>query len=191
MDRNNTAVMNIGRRIAEERQRAGLTQSALAEKLGLATVTIRQYERGVREPKIDTLRKIAEVISNSGNPIDVTCFIPTHNENPIFYDRVKEKLSPDEIDLLDFYDWSGEDERLDLLRDAAEMLTPEGQRIAIKRVREMVELAKYRKPELKQAPQWPIDGIDNVDHKQAAPQPAGEKPAEPAPKTGPDTPEED
>ena len=71
------------------------------------------------------------------------------------------------------------------------MLTPEGQRIAIKRVREMVELAKYRKPELKQAPQWPIDGIDNVDHKQAAPQPAGEKPADSAPETSPDAPETD
>lgn len=41
----------IGKNIKKFRNIAGLTQKALAEKCGFATITIRQYENGTREPK--------------------------------------------------------------------------------------------------------------------------------------------
>ena len=41
------------------RKNAGITQQQLADKTKCATITIQQYERGVREPKLETLRKIA------------------------------------------------------------------------------------------------------------------------------------
>ena len=41
----------IGKNIKKFRNIAGLTQKELAEKCGFATITIRQYENGAREPK--------------------------------------------------------------------------------------------------------------------------------------------
>lgn len=50
---------DIGQAIKENRIKKGMTQADLADKVGLATITIRQYENGTREPKLEVLRKIA------------------------------------------------------------------------------------------------------------------------------------
>ena len=57
--------MTIGERIKEFRLRAGLTQSELAEKLGIPYQSIGQWERGLRSPKIETLQKIADALNVS------------------------------------------------------------------------------------------------------------------------------
>ena len=44
---------NEGDYIKIARQKAGLTQKQLAEKVGLATITIQQYERNLREPRLE------------------------------------------------------------------------------------------------------------------------------------------
>lgn len=48
-------------RIREARERCGLTQAALAEKLGVNGVTLSGYENGKHDPKSDTLVKIAQI----------------------------------------------------------------------------------------------------------------------------------
>lgn len=53
--------MSVGERIRELRKAIGYTQKELAEMAGVATVSIQQYERGVRQPRIDQLNKIAAV----------------------------------------------------------------------------------------------------------------------------------
>lgn len=53
----------IGQRIAEERKKAGLTQAQLAAKLNVTPQNISQYERGVKNPKIETLDKIASALN--------------------------------------------------------------------------------------------------------------------------------
>lgn len=57
--------MTIGEIIQAKRKKAGLTQKQLAEKVGVATITIQQYERNVREPKFEMLVKISEALSCS------------------------------------------------------------------------------------------------------------------------------
>jgi len=47
-------------RLRELRKGRGLTQKRLAEIMGLNINTIAQYERGNREPKFDTLCKLAD-----------------------------------------------------------------------------------------------------------------------------------
>lgn len=59
--------MTVGQRIKESRKNAGLTQKALAEKCGLATGTIQQYELSKREPRTDQLKKIADALNVSIN----------------------------------------------------------------------------------------------------------------------------
>lgn len=58
--------MNIGESIREARIKAGMSQKELAEKTGLAAVTIQQYERGVRQPRFENVKKISDVLNIPG-----------------------------------------------------------------------------------------------------------------------------
>ena len=53
----------IGERIREIRNERGLTQKTLGEKAGIAEPTIRRYELGKLNPKIDTAKKIAAALN--------------------------------------------------------------------------------------------------------------------------------
>lgn len=46
----------------EYRKRKGWTQRELAERLGVTTPTITQYETGARKPDIVTLKKLAKLL---------------------------------------------------------------------------------------------------------------------------------
>ena len=46
--------------LKESRLNAGLTQTALAEELGITYVILNLYENGKRFPKISVLKKIAD-----------------------------------------------------------------------------------------------------------------------------------
>ena len=52
----------VGQRVREYRQRAGLTQRTLAERLGRQEVTISSIERGRNFPSEDTLVGLSEVL---------------------------------------------------------------------------------------------------------------------------------
>ncbi|MFR6566899.1 MAG: helix-turn-helix domain-containing protein [Blautia wexlerae] len=54
-----------GKLIKEARKNKGLTQKQLAEKTGLAVVTIQQYERNLREPRLKNIIKIANALNVS------------------------------------------------------------------------------------------------------------------------------
>lgn len=55
--------MNVGERIKIIRKAAGLTQKELADMSGnVATVSIQQYERGVRRPRLDQIQAIADAL---------------------------------------------------------------------------------------------------------------------------------
>lgn len=55
----------IGKVIASERIKHALSREELAEKLGIAAETLARYERGNRQPKIETLKKMAEIFGVS------------------------------------------------------------------------------------------------------------------------------
>lgn len=52
--------MTIGEKIKAKRLEKGLTQKKLGELSGIAEPTIRRYESGKLNPKLDTIKKIAE-----------------------------------------------------------------------------------------------------------------------------------
>lgn len=54
--------MTTGQRIKAARQQAGLTQTELADKLGIPFQSISQWERDTRKPKQETLLKIAKAL---------------------------------------------------------------------------------------------------------------------------------
>ena len=82
--------MEIGQSIQEARKKAKLTQKELAEKVGIATITVQQYERGVRTPKIETLQKIAQALN-----IDVGILygVEADKGNPQYLNRLYGKIS--------------------------------------------------------------------------------------------------
>ena len=57
--------MSIAENIKRLRKEAKLTQKQLAEKTGIAVITIQNYEAGKYEPKIDALHKIAKALGKS------------------------------------------------------------------------------------------------------------------------------
>lgn len=55
----------IGKKIRKARKAAGLTQAQLAEKSGVAAITIHQYEAGKRQPRIKQLADITAALNLS------------------------------------------------------------------------------------------------------------------------------
>ncbi|WP_312353921.1 helix-turn-helix domain-containing protein [Aminipila sp.] len=54
--------MSVGKNIKNARKSKGLSQSELGEALSVSQAMIAQYENGVRNPKIETLYKIAHTL---------------------------------------------------------------------------------------------------------------------------------
>ena len=55
----------LGPRIAIVRRAAGISQSKLAEELGISPSAIGMYEQGRREPSVQTLARISEILGVS------------------------------------------------------------------------------------------------------------------------------
>ena len=53
---------SVGCKIKAVRKAKGLTQDQLAQKSGVATMTIRRYETGKRQPHLEQLQKIADAL---------------------------------------------------------------------------------------------------------------------------------
>lgn len=54
--------MTTGERIKAARKTAGMTQKELGERLGLAFQSVAQWENDLRNPKIETLQRIADAL---------------------------------------------------------------------------------------------------------------------------------
>ena len=57
--------MKLGERIKAARKDVKMTQAELAQKIGLATGTIQQYELGKREPRIEIIQKLCTALDVS------------------------------------------------------------------------------------------------------------------------------
>jgi transcriptional regulator with XRE-family HTH domain len=55
-------MVHIGERLKRQRTRRALTQAELAELAGVTTATVARIERDEIEPRMTTLRKLAEAL---------------------------------------------------------------------------------------------------------------------------------
>jgi transcriptional regulator with XRE-family HTH domain len=53
--------VSLGKRIANLRRKAGLSQAALANRLGISAGAIGMYEHGRREPPLDIIVKLSAI----------------------------------------------------------------------------------------------------------------------------------
>lgn len=71
--------MDVGALIRRSRERAGLSQRALAERAGTSGPAISMYEGGERMPRVDTLQRIVDAtgatitlaVEVESSPVDV------------------------------------------------------------------------------------------------------------------------
>lgn len=54
--------MTFGERMKARRKEMHITQREMAEKLGVTNSAISTYEKGIREPSIETIKKIAQIL---------------------------------------------------------------------------------------------------------------------------------
>lgn len=61
--------IEIGARIKEEREKAGLTQERFSELIGLGTKSVSAFERGTVGISFTTLKKICQILAVSSDQI--------------------------------------------------------------------------------------------------------------------------
>lgn len=135
--------MNTGQIIKSKRQAAQLTQEQLAQRSGVATVTIRQYETGKRQPRLEQLQSIANALEVPIGELlgmsDVDAFIAEFDE------KTQAEFLNDELK-----------RRLDR---SLEKLSETGRMEAVKRVEEMTYIPDYQKQKTPpEAPQEAPEG---------------------------------
>lgn len=127
--------MSYGKKIKEARKSAGLTQQQLADRLGVSFVNISQYENDKRNPKYETLKKIANALG-----ISIYELLDMQDANTDEFTR--ELLSPDnsfidrvELVLNDLshqikhYEKIGDTEKVTELKEYASLLSTQKKRI--------------------------------------------------------------
>lgn len=117
--------MTTGQLIKAARKKAGMTQAQLAEKLGISYVGVSQWENDLRNPKLDTLQRIASAL---GVPVQ-----------ELISDW--EAVDKEEFKRVFIYG-EGIKDRIDA---ALDRLNDEGQEKAAERVEELTEIPKYQK----------------------------------------------
>ena len=128
--------MNISEKIRRARKEAGFTQSELAEKLGVSQAMISAYEKGLRNPKLETLQKIANVLKvNIFSLMDHDVYQMKYDIMP-HANPITGELEFSETEYIDLTD------RAKYI-DCYDNLNALGKEEALKRVEELTEIKKY------------------------------------------------
>ena len=117
--------MTTGELIKAARKKAGMTQEELGKKIGVSGSSMAQWENDLRNPKLDTLQRIASAL---GVPVQ---------------DLISdwEAVDKEEFKRVFIYG-EGIKDRIDA---ALDRLNDEGQEKAAERVEELTEIPKYQK----------------------------------------------
>lgn len=105
------------------RMREGLSQKALATRLGLSASTISMYEVGEREPDFETEEKIADFFN-----VDLNTLRGKDIEAPAFSPSLSPDLDPDDQELLSKYHMLSEEGK-GMLQDRADELIALGKTV--------------------------------------------------------------
>ena len=102
--------MKIGENIRHARQKAGLTQKELGEKLGISQAAVGQFESDKANPKIETLLKIATALN-----IKLSELVPMNNALDWAFEEIEENRIVREYSAID----TAIKDNLDKMNDSA------------------------------------------------------------------------
>lgn len=89
--------MLLGSRLREARRKAGLTQSELGNKVGVGKSAICSYEKETRNPTLDTIYDLVEVLGVSADYLIGIDVIAQIDETPKYRALTKEEVKFIEI----------------------------------------------------------------------------------------------
>ena len=152
--------MQTGDLIKKARINAGITQAELAERLGITPQAVSQYERGIKNPKLETVRKIAEALG-----VLVPDLYPEGMQAMPILDWMESKGIPIVSGPSEAY-WESlkqkkveQNSKEEQLLNHFRMLNDNGQTVAVERVQELAKIPDYQlSPD---AAQTAPDGTDN------------------------------
>lgn len=127
----------IGEKIREIRKARGLTQKELGEKAGIAEPTIRRYELGKLNPKIETVKKIADALGVDMNALYGDLVWDAVINNGLVSAGIERRMIADSS--------------TEILEDSVKIqsylsiLTKAGRAKALERVYELTEIQRYVK----------------------------------------------
>ena len=158
--------MTTGHRIKAARTKVGLTQKELGAKLGVSESFIAQYETDKRNPKKETLQRIADALGIHVSELLIT-FTPEIEEILILAEDNAEKLFG--LDKTEVHQRVMDGIREIYLPSPQERinrflnrLNDEGQQKAVERVKELTEIPRYRAETAPQSPSAPQEGTDTT-----------------------------
>lgn len=122
--------MDIGQDIKAARKRVGITQKQLAEKIGVAAITIQQYENGAREPKMETIAKIANALG-----VSVYSLLNFDQASALLENQINEEIS----------DFGSEWPEFSRIRESFLQLNHKGAEKAATAVEDLAKVPEYRK----------------------------------------------
>lgn len=153
--------MQAGEAIKKIRIRTGLTQAELADRLGVTPQVISQYERGLKNPKIETIQRIADALnvppqellgSTSAWAEMVAADTMEQFRKGNMRDVTKAFLNPEELE---------SEELENRIERAYYQLNSIGRQIAVERVEELTLIPKYQRTQ--SAPQDAPAGPDDKE----------------------------
>ena len=130
--------MTVAKIIQDQLRKKGMTQKQAGEKCGMSESTFRQYELGLRKPKIETLRRIATAL---GISLDV--FL-TDSELSLFESMANLYLKSDsEIQELESLDEHTPQENYLMMKFRE--LNEKGQKKASDYIDDLTQIPEYKK----------------------------------------------
>lgn len=143
--------MTVAENIKKIRKEKGLTQKQLGEKCKMSESTLRQYELGFRNPKLQTLAKIAAALDVSANdllesPLDGTPLYEVFKDVSISDSPEGRRYINAEL-TIQVDDWQQID--IELVK-TFKKLNEAGKTKAIERISELTEIPRYTQKEKNQ-----------------------------------------
>lgn len=138
--------MTIGEKIKQARKKANLTQGELGKKLGVSAAMVAQYEKGVRNPKWETLRNIANALNVETGSLIGDWDDCSTNKDSISVDRpkIQEAINIHPNMQLTQESFKYESKKI-LLNSAFDSLNDAGQDKAIEQVVLLTKIPEYQK----------------------------------------------
>lgn len=139
---NTAKKVRIGEAIRKQRKIQGLTLNELGEKMGVSGSLVGQYERGVVNPKYETIIRFADALGVEPKELLGNAF--TDIVGPEVERLARDAADTTEIRLY----FSGKVIPVTIqeqLNEAFAELNMDGQKVAVERVKELTQIPKYQK----------------------------------------------
>lgn len=133
--------MTTGQHIKAARERAGITQVELGDKIGVSGVAIMRYEKDTRQPRLETLQRIAAAL---GVPVQ---------------ELVEDWSAMDPEDVKDALVYGGP---IGKVAENMKRLNLTGRERVLAYSADMVKIPEYRAPEPPQGTLAPSEGTDTT-----------------------------